>query len=98
MAFTVQFSPQARKHVKSFRKRDQQIILDAISEQLTHQADVSTRNRKKWEENELARWELRVGDVRVCYDVNEEEENVRVVAVGAKVSNSRRRGAAGGRQ
>jgi mRNA-degrading endonuclease RelE of RelBE toxin-antitoxin system len=39
MAFAVQFSPRARDNLKTLRKRDQQIILDAVAAQLIHQAD-----------------------------------------------------------
>jgi mRNA-degrading endonuclease RelE of RelBE toxin-antitoxin system len=38
-------------------------------------------------ENPLATWELRVGDLRVFYDVNKQEEAVEVVAVGVKQHN-----------
>jgi len=55
--------------------------------QLGHQADQPTRQRKKLEDNELAPWELRVGDFRVFYDIDEDEGLVIVVAVGHKTHN-----------
>src|SRR5262245_25859408 len=67
MAFKVEFSPRARDNLKKLRKRDQQIILDAIASQLTDQPDQSTRKRKRLEDNLLSPWELRVGDFRVFY-------------------------------
>src|SRR5436305_12639811 len=76
MPFELQFSPKARDHLKAFRKRDRQIILDGIEAQLRDQPDRATRNRKQLEENPLAPWELRVGDFRVFYDVNAEEKRV----------------------
>ncbi len=39
------------------------------------------------EDNALAPWELRVGDFRVFYDINVEEESVVILAVGHKVHN-----------
>jgi mRNA-degrading endonuclease RelE of RelBE toxin-antitoxin system len=54
MAFTVQFSPDARDNFKTLRKRDQQIILDGIAVQLTHQPGLPTRNRKPLQDNPLA--------------------------------------------
>jgi mRNA-degrading endonuclease RelE of RelBE toxin-antitoxin system len=92
MAFRVQFSPHAEDHVKAFRKRDQQIILNAVAVQLTDQPDSPTRNRKLLEANPLAPWELRVGDFRVFYDVVREDELVVVVAVGHKTHNTLRIG------
>ncbi len=87
MAFDVDFSPRSHKHLKAFRKRDQQIILDAIASQLVHQPDQPTRNRKRLEENPLAPWELRIGDYRVFYDVDVSEERVVIVAIGHKIHN-----------
>ena len=87
MAFAVEFSPRAREHVETLRKRDQQIILDAISVQLTHEPQQPTRNRKRLEDNQLAPWELRVGRFRVFYDIKETAKLVVIVAVGKKKQN-----------
>ncbi len=87
MEFEIQFSPHAREHVKALRKRDQQIILEAISVNLQHQPDIQTRNRKRLEENPLAPWELRIGDFRVFYDVDLAKSLVVIVAVGKKKHN-----------
>ena len=37
--------------------------------------------------NSLAPWELRIGNLRVYYDVDEEQELVLIRAVGIKVRN-----------
>lgn len=74
------------------RKRDQQIIVDAVDEQLTHQPDQPTTQRKRLDDNPLAPWELRVGDFRVFYDVNRDDQVIAVVAVGQKVHNRLRIG------
>jgi mRNA-degrading endonuclease RelE of RelBE toxin-antitoxin system len=59
---------------------------------LSHQPDQVTNHRKPLEENELAPWELRVGDFRVFYDVNIDDQVVEIVAVGQKVHNRLRIG------
>jgi mRNA-degrading endonuclease RelE of RelBE toxin-antitoxin system len=87
MAFAIELSPVAREHLKAFRKRDQQILVDAMTTQLTHQPNRPTRNRKQLQPNSLAPWELRVGTFRVFYDVNTDAERVIVVAVGQKSRN-----------
>jgi len=46
------------------------------------------RNRKLLRPNPLAPWELRVGDLRVFYDVETQEKEVRVLAVGQRKGNS----------
>lgn len=62
-------------------------LLDEIEVQLTYEPARQTRNRKilvgltpPWEHEEPI-WELRVGEYRVFYDVNEEAStvNVRVI-------------------
>jgi mRNA-degrading endonuclease RelE of RelBE toxin-antitoxin system len=92
MPFSIEFSRRARDNLKALRKRDQQIVYDAIVVQLVDQPDKSTRKRKQLEENELAPWELRVGDFRVFYDVDRKAKRVVVLAVGQKTHNTLRIG------
>jgi mRNA interferase RelE/StbE len=87
MAFRVEFSRRARDNLKALRKRDQQIVVDAITVQLAHRPGQATRQRKKLEDNDLAPWELRVGALRVFYVIDEGKELVIIVAVGQKTHN-----------
>ena len=62
--------------------------MDGVDEQLTHQPTVETRNRKPMRPNPLAPWELRIGKLRVYYDVDEDPEQIVYVrAVGLKDRN-----------
>jgi mRNA-degrading endonuclease RelE of RelBE toxin-antitoxin system len=92
MAFAIEFSPDARDHLRLLRKRDQQIVIDAVAAQLTHQPDQPTGHRKPLKENTVAPWELRIGDFRVFYDVVHDDEVVVIVAVGQKTHNQLRIG------
>ena len=74
MAFTIEFSPDAHDHLRALRKRDQRIVVDAIANQLAHQPDQPTAHRKPLEDNPIAPWELRVGDFRVFYDIDREDQ------------------------
>ena len=56
-------------------------MLDAVSEALKDQPTVETRNRERMRPNPLAPWELRIGDLRVYYEV--ERKPVAVVYIGA---------------
>ena len=67
--------------------RDRSRILDEIQAKLVHQPTVSTRNRKALRESALADWELRVGQYRVLYKVDESTGEVVIVAVGRKDRN-----------
>ena len=63
-------------------------ILDAIEQQLQHEPLVETRNRKLLRPNPLAPWELRVGQLRVFYEVPVSDPDVvRILAVGQKKGN-----------
>ena len=85
MPFIPDYSQAAINHLRSLRKHDQQIILDEVERQLTHQPDEPTRNRKKLANNFLAPWEFRVGDFRVFYEVKHEEALVVILAIGYKI-------------
>lgn len=62
--------------------------MDGVDEQLMYQPTVETRNRKLMRPNPLAPWELRIGDLRIYYDVEEEPEPVVYInAVGLKERN-----------
>jgi hypothetical protein len=71
------------------------MVVDAVVEQLSHQAEVPTRNRKRMRPNELAAWELRIGDLRVFYEIERPQGDsetlpepvVIVLAVGIKKGN-----------
>ena len=84
MPFQVRFTPRASDELRSFRKNEQKQVLEAVKTQLLHEPASVTRNRKRLRPNELAQWELRVGDFRVFYDVDEAEQIVSVRALGHK--------------
>ncbi|MGH8565605.1 MAG: type II toxin-antitoxin system RelE family toxin [Gammaproteobacteria bacterium] len=58
-----------------------------IREQLAHQPNAETKNRKSLRENPIASWELRVGKHRIFYEVDETVRTVGIVCVGHKKHN-----------
>src|SRR5262245_50682209 len=84
MAFEIKLLPDAWEHLAAFSARDQAILLDAIEDQLRHQADHSVRNRKPLGANDLASWELRVGTYRIFYDIVVDKARVEIIAIGKK--------------
>ena len=73
--------------LRAYRRRE---ILDAIDKHLTQQPHVETRRRKKlpglvppWEHVPPV-WELRAGEYRVFYDVDEANGIVKIRAVRYK--------------
>jgi mRNA-degrading endonuclease RelE of RelBE toxin-antitoxin system len=86
LEFRIDYSPESEEHLRELKARQRSIVFDAVDEQLGDQPTVETRNRKPMRPNPLAPWELRIGDLRVYYDVQEEPEKVvTVLAVGRKV-------------
>ena len=84
--------PSSLDHLRSLSARERAIVLDSEDEQLRHEPEVPTRNRKPMRPNPLAPWELRLGDLRVFYDLRpaadeETESEVVILAVGRKVGN-----------
>jgi len=66
--------------------RKTSIVLDSVLRQLRYEPTTPTRNRKLLQANELAPWELRIGDIRVYFDVADEPEPmVTIRAIGIKV-------------
>lgn len=88
MPYSIEYSPDAEDHLHFLTARQQAIVLDTVDEQLTHQPMVETRNRKPMRPNPLAPWELRIGALRVYYDVEDiPEPKVYIRAVGIKERN-----------
>jgi len=68
--------------------RERTTVLDAIGRQLLHEPLKETRQRKPLRPNPVAPWELRVGQLRVFYEVAGAESGVvRILAVGRKRRN-----------
>jgi mRNA-degrading endonuclease RelE of RelBE toxin-antitoxin system len=85
MPYRIEYSPDAGDHLRALTARQQAIVQDAVDEQLAHHPTVATRNRKPMRHNPLAPWELRIGNLRVYYDVEElPEPIVSIRAVGVK--------------
>ena len=101
MPHEIAFADTAIAHLKALTARERSRVLDAIEYQLPHEPLVETRNRKLLRPNPIATWELRVGALRVFYDVAAMGQAkdllpvVRILAVGKKqrhILRNRRKG------
>lgn|SRR5215210_2098532 len=88
MAYDIEFAESVKAQLGQLTARDRMLVLDAVEKQLLHEPFVETRNRKPLRPNPLAPWELRVGDLRIFYEVGEEAGKVYIVAVGEKRGSS----------
>lgn len=82
--YEVELTPRARDDLRSFRKHEQQEILDNIQQQLPHEPLNETRNRKPMQPNDTAAWELRIRHFRVLYTVDTIVRVVEIQRVGEK--------------
>jgi mRNA-degrading endonuclease RelE of RelBE toxin-antitoxin system len=88
--FDIEFARSVEKDLSGFRVFDRNRSLKAIEEQLSRDPCVETRNRKALVnlippfEAVPPVWELRIGDYRIFYDVDEDEGIVCVRAVRQK--------------
>ena len=88
MANEVRFADDVKGHLNALTIPERSAALDAIERQLLYEPLVETRNRKPLRPNPIAPWELRVGKLRVFYEVVPGEPGlVRVLAVGKKERN-----------
>jgi mRNA-degrading endonuclease RelE of RelBE toxin-antitoxin system len=85
------FSPDARRQLLQLRAFDQRRIVAAIREQLV-QGDPKRETRNKFALDpppNCADYELRIGDLRVLYRVEEQQGSMRVIVavIGRKERN-----------
>ena len=88
--FSIRLAADVVKDLKKLSAYQRTSVLDEIEKQLKHGPTSPSRHRKllvdllpPWEA-EPPIWELRIGDFRVFYDVNDEERTVYVRAVRRK--------------
>jgi mRNA-degrading endonuclease RelE of RelBE toxin-antitoxin system len=93
VAYKIRFADAAISHLQGLTASEHSTVVDAIEKQLSHEPLVEARNRKLLRPNPIASWELRVGALRVFYDVasyakgSRSPSLVRVLAVGKKDRN-----------
>jgi mRNA-degrading endonuclease RelE of RelBE toxin-antitoxin system len=64
------------------------VVFDTVAQRLVYEPTVETRNRKRLRPNPLGSWELRIGNLRVYYDVEDDPDPVVIVTgVGIKRGN-----------
>jgi mRNA-degrading endonuclease RelE of RelBE toxin-antitoxin system len=85
MAFHISITADAESQWRALSARQQRLLEAAIQTRLAQQPTTPTKAVKRLRPNPLAEFELRVGDLRVLYNV--EETQVILLVVGRKVGN-----------
>jgi len=87
MAFQITITEEAESQLRAFPVREQRIIEAAVTARLRDQPTIPTKAIRRLRPNPLAGYELRVRDLRVLYNVEEERSEVVLLIVGRKVGN-----------
>lgn len=88
MAYRIEYRPIVKQHFRTLTARQRSIVLDSVDEQLSYEPTVITRNRFLMRPDSIATWELRIEELRVYYDVEEDPEQVvYILSVGVKEGN-----------
>lgn len=85
MAFKITITEDADRQFRALSAREQRTLEAAIVARLQQQPTTTTRAIKRLRPNPLAEFELRVGNLRVLYNV--EGDEVIVLIVGRKAGN-----------
>ena len=86
MAFRIAITDRAETQLNALPARERRTVEAAILARLRDQPSTPTRAIKRLRTNPVAEFELRVGDLRVLYDV--EDDEVVLLIVGRKVGNT----------
>lgn len=86
MAFRITITADADRQLRALSVREQRILEAAIVGRLRNAPSSPTRAIKRLRSNPLAEFELRVGDLRVLYNV--EADEVILLIVGKKSGNA----------
>src|SRR5262249_48048590 len=89
--FTLVYAPVVREHLAAIDAKYDTLLRAKTAEQLSHEPDRETRNRKPVRPPAAfqAEWELRFGPnnrFRVFYQIDHERREVQIVAVAVAVA------------
>ncbi len=88
MGYRITISREAEDQMKALPVREQRILEAAVVARLRDHPAQPTRAIKQLRPNPLAEFELRIGDLRVLYNVDIEAAEVVLLIVGRKVGNA----------
>lgn len=93
MNYQIEYLPITKDHFRALTTRQCRIVLEAVIKQLTNDPNIKTKNRFPMRSNSMASWELRLGNLRIYYDIEDTSEpTVYILAIGVKEGNQVRIG------
>ena len=90
--FNLVYALQVKQHLRAIERKYYALIRSKVEEQLQFEPDVETKNRKPLKRSVgfEVEWEIRFGPnnrFRVFYEVEREQREVYILAVGVKRGN-----------
>lgn len=83
--FNIRFTDHALDDLQTFSEAERRWIVTALESQLITNAAEESQDRKRLRPDMLAEWAVRLGQVRVFYDVDVHNRTVKVAAVGKRM-------------
>lgn len=85
--YNIDLTAGAQADLNTFTAYAQRIILDGIEVHLRYQPTLGNRRIVPMRPNPVAGWELRLGDYRILYDVDDTARAVTIQVIGEKCGN-----------
>jgi mRNA-degrading endonuclease RelE of RelBE toxin-antitoxin system len=85
--FQIQFTEGAEADLGYLTPFARRAVMDGAEVHLRHEPTAQSRRIKAMRPNRVAEWELRLGDYRVLYDVDESSRRVTIQVIGEKRGN-----------
>jgi mRNA-degrading endonuclease RelE of RelBE toxin-antitoxin system len=88
VAYRIELSPEAVLDLQALRRFEGQRVRTLLPRYLAQEPSLPSHTRKVLDPNPLdASWELRLGDLRAFYAIDEPSQVVRVLRIGRKEGN-----------
>ena len=88
MPYAITYARDAELDLRSLRKNEQQRVRALVPSHLAHEPAAPSHARKPLDPNPYgAGWELRLGNLRVLYAIDDPAQSIRVLRVGWKDGN-----------
>jgi len=87
MPYSITITDEAESQLRALTAREQRIVEAGIFDWLEDQPTAVSKAVKKLRPNPFAEYELRLGNLRVLYNVDETKPEVVVLMVGRKQGN-----------
>lgn len=87
MPYNLTITEDAQRQLRGLPVRQQRIVEDGVESRLAHMPEQLSKTVKLLRPNPFAQYELRLENLRVLYNVDNDRQEVTILSVGEKVGN-----------